>query len=376
MLSSRMPPAWAELRPDFPALKNHVYLNAAAGSPTPRPVREAVARHLREIEEGGDVPWDDWMERRERVRASVARLVGAEPEEIAFVPNTSTGMNLIAEMLAESGPVLSDEIEFPTVTLPWIHRGVPVHFVPAVEGVVRLESFAVAHAPRAATIALSHVQFSNGCRQDLAAFGALKAHRKLVVSGSQGLGAFPLDVHASGVDALATSGHKWLCAGYGAGFLFVSRALLAAHAPRSIGWLSVQDPFAFQNARYTLLPGARRAEMGCPSFAGIFALGAAVEYLNGIGVAAIAERVLELNVYLTTRLERAGFEVLSPGGEHRSGQTLCAVPAPSRAAEFLRERRVIVTEKPQGVRISTHFYNDESDIDTCVAALQEYVKTP
>jgi len=73
--------------------------------------------------------------------AFVARLVGAEPDEIAFVANASTGMNLVADLLAGEGPVLTDEIEFPTVTLPWIHRGVQVHFVPVVEGVLRLESF-------------------------------------------------------------------------------------------------------------------------------------------------------------------------------------------------------------------------------------------
>ena len=71
--------------------------------------------------------------------------------------------------------MLSDELEFPTVTLPWIHRGVPVHFMPAVEGVLRIESFAASQAPRAATICVSHVQFSNGCRQDLDAFGRSRA---------------------------------------------------------------------------------------------------------------------------------------------------------------------------------------------------------
>jgi len=89
---------------------------------------------------------DRWIERRESARRRVARFIGAEPSEIAFVPNTSTGMNLIADLLEADGPVLSDELEFPAVTLPWIHRGVLVRFVPAVEGVLRLESFAEGQA--------------------------------------------------------------------------------------------------------------------------------------------------------------------------------------------------------------------------------------
>lgn len=367
-----MASAWDEIRRDFPAVGRHVYLNSAAAGPTPRPVREAVSEFHRELEEDGDLYWESWMEHRERVRERVAALIGAEADEIAFVPNTSTGMNLIVDLLGGDGAVLSHELEFPTVTLPWIHRGIPVHLLPAVEGVVRLESFSLAGAPRAATLAISHVEFSNGCRQDLDAFGRLKGQRHLVVCGSQSLGAFPVDVRRSRIDALATAGHKWLCAGYGAGFLYVSRELLARRGPRVVGWLSVEDPYAFDNRSFRLLPSNRRHELGCPAFSGILALGAAVEYLAGVGIAAIAARVLELNLYLTFLLEREGFGVLSPGGEHRSGQTLIAVPDPPRALAFLRERAIQVTEKPQGLRISTHFFNNEEDIDACVRALKEY----
>lgn len=370
-----MAPPWHQLRRDFPAAERHVYLNTAAAGPTPQPVREAVGAFYRDLEEDGDLYWDSWIERREQIREKVARFIGAEADEIAFVPNTSTGMNLIVDLLAEEGPVLSDELEFPTVTIPWIHRGVPVHLMPAVEGVVRIESFAADQAPRAATIAVSHVQFSNGCRQDLAAFGGIKAHRRLVVAASQGLGAFPIDVKACGIDALATAGHKWLCAGYGAGFIYISRNLLESRPPRAIGWLSVEDPFAFDNVRFRILASNRRTELGCPPFAGIFALGAAVDYLSQIGVDAIAARVLELNMYLTFLLEREGFTVLSPGGSHRSAQTLCEVPEPARATAFLRENGILVTEKREGVRISTHFFNNEEDVDSCVRGLVEYRQT-
>jgi selenocysteine lyase/cysteine desulfurase len=360
---------WDEVRDDFPGLDGKVYLNAAATSLPPRPVREAVAGFYRDLEEGGDRHWSAWMERREEVRRKVARFVGARPEEIAFVPNTSTGINLVADLLEGDGPVLSDELEFPTVTLPWIHRGVVVRFVPAVEGVLRLESFAEGEAPRTATIAISHVQFSNGCRQDLDAFGRIKGRRHLVVSGSQSVGAFPVDVRRSGIDALATAGHKWLGAGYGAGFCYVSQALLDARPPRAIGWMSGEDPFAFDNRRLRLLPSNARTETGCPAFGPIFALGAAIDYLSGIGIEQIAERVLALNMYLTSRLGRESFEILSPGGEHRSGQTLVRVPDPGRARRFLLDRGIHVTGKPEGLRVSTHFYNSESDVDACIAAL-------
>ena len=95
----------------------------------------------------------------------------------------------------------------------------------------------------------------------------------------------------------------------------------------------------------------------------------------GLGAAAIAERVLSLNMYLTFLLDREGFTVLSPGGDHRSGQTLVEVANPKAAVAFLKERGVLVTEKPEGVRVSTHFYNTEADVDSGVDALLAYRKT-
>jgi cysteine desulfurase/selenocysteine lyase len=365
---------WDEVRKDFPALQRRVYLNAAATGLPPPTVRPAVDRFHRELEEGGDVHWDAWMERREQVRARVATLIGAEAEEIAFAPNTSTGMNLVADLVAADGPVLTDELEFPAVTLPWIHRGVAVHFMPAVEGILRLESYMKPYAPRAATIAISHIQFSNGCRQDLDAFGLIKDDRHLVVSASQSAGAFPIDVRRSRIDGLASAGHKWLGAGYGAGFVFIRGGLLLERPPRAIGWMSVERPFEFDNRQFTVLPGNRRTEVGCPAFAAIFALGAAVDYALALGVEAIEARVLGLSTYLTDALERKGVPVLSPDGPHRSAETLCEVRDPPRAAAFLRERGIEVTTKPEGLRVSTHYYNSEQDVDTCVSAIAEYLR--
>jgi selenocysteine lyase/cysteine desulfurase len=196
-----------------------------------------------------------------------------------------------------------------------------------------------------------------------------------VVCGSQSLGAFPVDVRKSGIDAFVTSGHKWLCAGYGAGFAYARRELVEGKPPRQVGWMSGERPYDFDNRRIELKRSFSRAELGCPPFAQIFALGAALDYLTGLGRTAIAARVLELNMYLTSRLQRRDFEVLSPGGDHRSGATLVAVPDPEGACRFLAERNVQVTQKPEGLRIATHFFNNERDVDACVENLIVYRAT-
>jgi selenocysteine lyase/cysteine desulfurase len=118
----------------------------------------------------------------------------------------------------------------------------------------------------------------------------------------------------------------------------------------------------------------RRSELGCPPFGPIFALGAAIEYLSAIGVDKIEGRVLFLNELLTYRLAKKGFVVLSPSGSYRSGQTLVAVDDPEKCVAFLRDKGILVTPKPQGIRISTHFYNNEEDVETVVQALVGYLK--
>lgn len=362
---------WDDLRKDFPGLKNRVYLNAAAASLTPRWVREEVERYLQEMEQNGDEHWDLWLAQAEVVRERVARFIGAQADEVAFVTNSSEGMNILADLVADGGPVLSDELEFPTVTLPFIHRGAQIQFIPAIEGELRLEMFDDVHAPRAATIAVSHVQFSNGFRLDLEALGEIKGRRPLIVCGSQSVGAFKVDVSAMKIDGLACAGHKWMGAGYGAGFVYVSKELLKKPS-RGLGWRSVKDPFAFNNRGGVPVGTARRYEYGCPSFTGIFALGAAVSYLDGIGQERIQARVLQLNTALTSALLHEDFEVLSPSGSGRSGQTLVAVEDPGEAVEFLRSKNIVVTQKPEGLRVATHFYNNDEDIERFVAALKEY----
>ena len=121
--------------------------------------------------------------------------------------------------------------------------------------------------------------------------------------------------------------------------------------------------------RHTL---SARSELGCPHFAGIFALGASVELMQSIGPANIEARALELNRKLTTRLNEAGWKVLSPlaSEEYRSAETLVAAENPAEVVSKLAARKVYVTEKPEGFRVSTDFFNNEDDIERMIAALK------
>src|SRR5258707_3023146 len=302
----------------------------------------------------GDVHWNQWLADREAIREKLARFINAEPEEIAFTTNTSSGTNVIVDALEHRGEVISFELEFPVTTLPWMHRLIPVHLLPAVDGEVRTEDLQSMITHDTGVIALSHVQFSNGFRIEPEKLGETKGKHALVINASQSAGAFEIDVKRMKIDALCATGHKWLLAGYGSGFVYLSRELLDQSLPRSIGWLSVEQAFDMRNDEFRPRHDtAARVELGCPHFAGIFSLGASVDLMNEIGPATLQARVLVLNRLLTARLTENGWPILSPLQREtaRSAETLVQVEKAEAVVRHLFRLGVVVTEKPQGIRV-------------------------
>ena len=364
---------WAEARAKFPVTSRSVYLNTAAAGPLAESTAKAGELYYEQMMNDGDVHWDEWLARCEDVRKQVAAFINAEPEEIGFTTNTSSGMNLIVDALENHGEVISCDLEFPVTTIAWMHRRIPVHFVKSVGGVVRPEDVRAAMNTRTGIISMSYVQFSNGFRASIEELASLKGNHALVINASQAAGVFEIDVKRMKIDALCATGHKWMRSGYGSGFVFISKELQAAARQKTIGWLSVHDPYGMRNDEVHLRHDvSARSELGCPHFAGIFALGASIELVQSIGIANIQTRALGLNQLLTTRLNEIGWKVLSPLEleKFRSAETLVAAENPAKVVADLAAQKILVTEKPQGFRVATDFFNDEVDIERLVAALK------
>lgn len=365
---------WDDIRKQFPVTETVAYLNSAAAGPVSRAVSDAASGYYQKMMRDGDVHWNQWLAEREAIRKRVAEFINAEPEEIAFTTNTSSGMNIIVDALEGRGEVLSCDLEFPVTTLPWMNRRIPVHLLPPVAGELRLDDMRRAMTDQTGIIAVSHVQFSNGFRADIEELGKMEGSHALVVNASQSAGVFEIDVKRMSIDALCATGHKWLCAGYGSGFVYLRRELLEQSRSRNLGWMSVEEPYAMRNNEIHLRrDAAARAELGCPHFAGVFALGAAVDLVAEIGIGNIQERALSLNRILTERLADSGWKVLSPLGLEamRSAETLVECADPGGVVDELRRRRVIVTEKPEGFRVATHFFNNEDDLARLIEGLRE-----
>lgn len=365
---------WAAVRAEFPAAARYTYLNAAGAPPVSRRAASEARRYYDEMVADGDLPWPRWVEEVEAVRRRVASLINAHPDEIAFTFSSSHGFTLLAPLFGAPAHVVAMADEFPSGTLPWLQYGDELTFVESgKEGLIAIAAIEASITSRTRAVVSSSVMYRTGFRQDLRALGDA-CHRRsvpLVVDASQSMGVIPIDVQRDHIDALVFSGYKWTMAGYGIGAMYVSRDVLRSAKPTVAGWWSARDPEAVINDRLDLKTSAAVFEVGCPHFAGIFALGGSLELLDEIGQPQIERRVHELTDYLHERLLAAGFQIASPRDRaHRAGITIVSVKDATTIVEILAKADIIVSARGAGVRIATHIFNSERDIDRCVTALQ------
>lgn len=365
----------ARVREEFPIVGQSVYLNHAAVGPIPR---RSQAWMDRAIEEYLVLEREGWEARTQRVRELSAALINARTDQIAFIKNTSEGLSLAANGIdwrAGDNVVVHDS-DFPSVVFPWqnlAEQGVETRRVAAREGRVLVDDLADAIDGRTRAVAISTVQFKTGFRCDLAAIGQLCRDHDLlfIVDGIQSLGALTLDVRACGADVVAADAHKWLLGPQGIGIFYCSDRALARLKVRTVGWLSINDPFKFD---YTLdlLPDARRFEPGSDNTIGICGLGGTLELIDELGMGAIEARVLALTEQLCEGLTRQGYRVVSPRGEReRSG--IVIFDSDRHPTEALFERltaeRIMVSVRGGGIRVSPHYYNTEEEIAQVLATI-------
>lgn len=366
-----------ELRVRFPALRHWTYLNAAGAGPLPLEVAGAALSVYEAQLAGGDAAWEEHLREVERARASLGELIGAGERELAFTRNTSHSASLVAQMLRDAGlrraVALADE--FPSSTLPFLNRGFSLRLIePDPDGRHSAERIEAALEEGDVLVA-SQVVYRTGEVNEPSRLGAIAARRgaTLVLNATQAVGALRLDFRSSGAAFAVGTSHKWLCAGYGGGWLAMREELIGRYSWPVSGWLSASDPDAMRNDVLDPAPAARALEMGCPPFAPLFALGAACRLWLGAGPERVEARVRQLTAGLRARLAARGWELPPRTLEELSGITVLPVDQPELVCARLQEQRVATTARSAGIRFAVHAYNDESDLDRAVEALSGIV---
>ena len=374
----------------FPLLEPRAYLNHAGVSPPSGPVREAVLAAVDDFARRGGAAVGAAVERKARLRARLAELVGGRPEDVALTTNTSSGIQAVALDFPwrRGDRILLVDGEFPANVTPWQRAaelfGLEIGWLPldpflrsAEEGLALLDG-ELARGVR--LLAVSAVQFRSGLRMPIAEMASrcAAAGAEIFVDAVQAAGCLPLDLR--GIDYLAAGAHKWLMGVLGAGFLYVRPERVGALVPRTAGWLSHEDPVRFLvegpgMVRYDR-PIRRRADLieggGMPEVA-LAALLASVEVLLGLGVPAIEGHVNGYLDRLEPELAGRGFRSLrSRHVAGRSGILSMEPPAGLTAAALLRElsSRGVACSTPDGVlRFSPHWPNPPDEVPEVLRAV-------
>ncbi len=368
-------------RSEFPITKRCAFMNHAAISPLSMRVVNTVETLFREFSYYGSEYYPKWAKRMEEIRRLFATLIHADPDEIAFVSNTSQGLSAIAEGLdwKEGDGALIAKPDFPTNLYPWMNlerKGVKVHYFKRNGGRFSIEEVDKALSPGTRLLSVSSVDFATGFLCDLEALGEFCRRKGLLlcVDAIQSLGLIPIDVKKYGIHFLASGGHKWLLSAMGCGGLFVSRDVDSRVHPVQVGWKSVVKEEDFFQIQFDLKPDALRFEPGTMNVAGIYALGSAVELLMDVDVEKAYAHVIALNDLLYEGLKERKFRIVTPMGANERSGILSFIPSsnPKSLYDFLTKEMIRVSLRNQMIRLSPHFYNNKDDIDRFFQALDRY----
>lgn len=377
----------ASLREQFPHTAHQTYVNHAAVSPTSRPVKDAIDAYVAERHGAEpDAPianFESFQPLMVETKERAADVLGTTAARVEFVPNTSTGLNVLARGLdwEDGDRIALPDGAFPTNVYPFMnleHEGVAVDFVPTEEGTYTVEDVEETLRPETRLLSVSWVHFLSGFRANLQALGELcDAHDVLFcVDAIQGLGALQVDVEAAGIDFLTAGGHKWLMAAQGIGLLYCDEALQDRLRPPT-GWL--HGPIDWDHLdQYELVfhDDARRFRTGTLNSVGVAALHAALGLYREAGPAWCEERIVDLSATLAAELADRGFPRYGTDDpRHASGIVTVAPGDPDGLFDHLAAHDITAAMRNQKVRFAPTYYNDESDLAAILEAVDQFQKT-
>jgi len=373
-----------DYRKEFPVTRSYVYLDHAGVAPVSLRGKRAVEKFLSEATESGMFNYKQWMDRVEEVRRSCAILTGAEPEEIAFVKNTSQGISIVAEGLDwnEGDNLLVCEKDFPSNIYPWLNlkrKGVEIRVVPSQNERILLEDIELLIDSRTKLLTVSSVNFSSGFKIDLEVVGRLCKGKGILffVDAIQSLGVIPMDVNEFKIDFLAADGHKWLLSPEGTGIFYCRKELAPRINPPLIGWKSIINESDYDHVDFRLKTNALRFEEGSLNVMGIYALGAAIDLLVEVGIDRIQARVIELGDLIIREAEKRDFQVRTPKSKEERGGIISIIGNfdPIKVKDKLKEEGILVNVRGGAIRISPHFYNTEYEVLRLFNAIDEVIKS-
>lgn len=370
-----------EVRKLFPYLDNGIiYFNHASTGPISSPVISRLTELLKEKSEKKMDDYTSFLKVVDETKEILAKMINCNPDRIAFVDNTSNGLNLAAQSInwKKGDRVLLNDVEFPANVYPFLNLkrfGVEVDFVKSNNGIVTADQIIQSVKPQTKLISISFVQFLSGYRADLEKIGNFCRTNNIIfcVDGIQGIGVQPIDVTNYKIDFLSCGTQKWLMGVQGLAFIYVDENLQKKLTPANVGWLSVEDAWNLLDYKMNLKNTANVFQGGTLNSFGIYAFNTSIKIFNDYGFENAYKEILSNTKYFIERLDKIGLScVLNKCSEKELAGIVSIKPSkPEEIFNIFNQRKIICSLREGLVRFSPHFYNTFEDIDKVVDELQK-----
>lgn len=377
----------AKYRKEFPFTKEIIFFNHASFGPMPETSWRATAdyyKYLR-LEKTEDID-EEAFKKLDEIRVLIAKMIKAKPEEIAFVPNTSYGLNVAGWGLdlKRGDKILLSDMEFPANVYPWTNlkqKGIETKFIPSSYGscgknkCFDIDNFVKAIDKRTKVLSISFVQYFNGFKNDLETIGKICEENDifLVVDGIQGIGAVDLDVKKCKIDFLSCGGQKWLLSSLGTGFFYLSSFAKRKVKPSFFGWLGVDWNLKFTNLlKYDLppFPSVRKFEIGTYPYSLLWSMHSSLQLLSEIGIKNIEKHNSALLDLLIDYLSDSAYQIRSSLKPlHRSSILSFSGKNIKNLYEKLIKNKILVSFREGTIRVSPHFYNTKEEMNKLIEFL-------
>ncbi len=374
-------------RQEWFEIEDATYLNLASQSPMPKVSIRAVQAALEAIKNPHHKDDSTFFEVPNRIRTSLAKLIGARPEEIALTSGASAGVAAVAYALTwkPGDEVITAKGEFPLQYTAWKpmeeREGLKLKIVSPRERFLTADDLISAMTLRTRLVSVSMVRFDDGSLLDVARVAEVchKQGALLLLDASQGCGAMPMDVHQLGADFLVCAGYKWLLGPFGTGFFWIKSEHIATARPAPFYWMAVAGSHNFSELNFDdPRPGPNARRWDAPEWASYFnfnlvAMDTSVELVSRIGPERVAAHNGKLIDFLFERLPKDRCVPASPlDAAHRGPYGCIAARSREKTTELyqrLRKENVIVSLREGNIRVSPHLYNTERDIDRLISVI-------
>ena len=370
-------------RPDFPILAKTTYLISNSLGAMPRQVFDAAHDYAEAWATRGVCAWEEgWWQLAAEVGNEIGALINAEPDSVSCHQNVTTCQAIVASCFDFSGPrnkVVYTDLNFPSVMYFWEAqraRGARVHMVENDDGVhVNTERLLAAIDDQTLLVPISHVVFRSAFIQEVETI-VERAHQVgayVLLDSFQATGTVPVDVRALNVDFLCGGVLKWLCGGPGVAYLYARPDLARQLEPRFTGWVAHQQPFAFEVGAQRYTSGAYRFMTGTPNVPALYCARPGLKIVKQAGIENIRAKSKRQTARLIELADQRGWHVNTPrNAESRGGTISIDLPNAREVCAELLRRDVLVDYRPNaGMRMSPHFYTEDSELEVAIETVEE-----